>query len=97
MAAPRASQLGLSDELLHAALREARLLRIDSDLVYLPETIEQLKARLTELPEEFTVADFRDAMAISRRQAVPLLEWLDATAVTSRRGDVRVLRQSPQQ
>ena len=97
LAAPRAGQLGLRDEVLHAALREGRLVRIDSDLVYLPETIELLKAQLRDLPDEFTVAEFRDAMGISRRQAVPLLEWLDANAVTSRRGDVRVLRQSPPQ
>ncbi len=96
-AAPRAGSLGLRDELLHAALREDRLIRIDSDLVYLPETIEQMKRRLSDLPSEFTVADFRDAMDISRRQAVPLLEWLDANAVTSRRGDVRILRQTPPQ
>ncbi|NND04116.1 MAG: hypothetical protein HKN91_15145, partial [Acidimicrobiia bacterium] len=97
LAAPRATHLGLREELLHAAVREGRLVRIESDLVYLPETIEQLNIRLRELPHEFTVAEFRDAMEISRRQAVPLLEWLDANAVTSRRGDVRVLRQSPSQ
>jgi len=96
-AAPRASQLGLRDELLHAALREGRLIRVETDLVYLPETIEHIKDRLQQLPTEFTVADFRDAMDISRRQAVPLLEWLDANAVTTRRGDVRTLRQSPLQ
>ena len=67
-------------------------MKVDDDLMYLPETLEELKARLTELPDQFTVAEFRDTMDISRRQAVPLLEWLDANAVTSRRGDHRTLR-----
>ncbi len=67
-------------------------MRIAEDLVYLPETIDEMKRRLGHLPDEFTVADFRDAMGISRRQAVPLLEWLDASGVTVRRGDQRTLK-----
>ncbi len=52
-------------------------------------------SRLDELGEEFTVAEFRDLFEITRRQAVPLLEWLDKNGVTARRGDVRILRQKP--
>lgn len=97
LAAPRAGQLGLRQELLHAALREQRIIRVADDLVYLPETIRQLEVRLAQLPDEFTVAEFRDAMEISRRQAVPLLEWLDANGHTSRRGDVRTVRRNRRQ
>ncbi len=92
LAVPRANQLGLRDELLHAAIREGRLTKITNDLCYLPEQLEAMTARLDELPNEFTVADFRDLMEISRRQAVPLLEWLDGGGWTSRRGDIRSLR-----
>lgn len=95
LAAPRSSQLGLRAELLHAAMREGRLTKIADDLAYLPEQLEELTARLGTLPDEFTVADFRDTMEISRRQAVPLLEWLDANGWTSRRGDLRTLRAPP--
>jgi len=95
LAAPRSGQLGLRSELLHAAIREGRLTRIADDLVYLPEQIEEMLSRLAALPTEFAVADFRDEMGISRRQAVPLLEWLDGQGWTSRRGDVRTLRRSP--
>ena len=91
-AAPRASQLGLRPELLHAAVRRHKLVKVADDLVYLPEQLNAIKEALRDLPAEFTVADFRDRLEISRRQAVPLLEWLDATGVTSRRGDVRSLR-----
>ena len=91
-AAPRAGQLGLRPELLHAAIRRKKLIKVADDLVYLPEQVNAIKDALHDLPEEFTVADFRDRLEISRRQAVPLLEWLDATGVTSRRGDVRSLR-----
>jgi hypothetical protein len=39
-----------------------------------------------------TVAEFRTLTKTSRKYAVPLLEFFDATGVTVRTGDVRVLR-----
>jgi selenocysteine-specific elongation factor len=95
LAVPRSTQLGLRNELMHAAIREGRLTRVGEDLVYLPDQLDEMTKRLADLPMEFTVANFRDAMGISRRHAVPLLEWLDGTGWTSRRGDVRTLRRSP--
>ncbi len=41
-------------------------------------------------PEGFTVADARDALGTTRKYAVPLLNHLDATGVTQRRGDRRI-------
>jgi selenocysteine-specific elongation factor len=92
LAVPRSAQLGLRSELLHAAIREGRLTRVGEDLVYLPDQLDEMTGRLTDLPAEFTVANFRDAMGVSRRHAVPLLEWLDGAGWTSRHGDVRTLR-----
>ena len=92
LAVPRASQLGLQPELLHALLRAEELQRIADDLVYLPGQVIEIESRLSQLPDEFTVADFRDLMGVTRRQAVPLLEWLDSRGVTVRHGDVREVR-----
>ena len=92
LAVPRATQLGLSAELLHALVRDEQLVRIDSDLVYLPEQVRAITETLGALSDRFTVAEFRDALAITRKQAVPLLEWLDKQGVTRRDGDVRTLR-----
>jgi selenocysteine-specific elongation factor len=39
-----------------------------------------------------TMARFRDAVGTTRKHAVPLMEWFDATGVTVRDGDVRALR-----
>ncbi|MFQ5554279.1 MAG: selenocysteine-specific translation elongation factor [Acidimicrobiia bacterium] len=94
---PRASQLGLDDEVFHLLLREGKLVRVADDLVYLPEQIDGIITALGGLKEGFTVADFRDALDLSRRQAVPLLEWLDAAGWTSRRGDVRTVRRRSSQ
>ncbi|PKQ29619.1 MAG: selenocysteine-specific translation elongation factor [Actinobacteria bacterium HGW-Actinobacteria-10] len=40
-----------------------------------------------------TAAQLRDALGVSRKYAIPLLEYFDAQGVTRREGDVRVLRQ----
>jgi selenocysteine-specific elongation factor len=92
LAVPRASQLGLSPELVHALVRSDDLVRIDPDLVYLPEQITDITDRLAMLADGFTVANFRDELGLTRRQAIPLLEWLDAEGWTTRRGDGRIVR-----
>jgi selenocysteine-specific elongation factor len=92
LAIPRTSHLGLDQEVLHTLVREGSLIRIDDDLTYLPEQVEQILDQVGALGDGFTVADFRDALGITRRHAVPLLEWLDRTGVTVRRGDTRSVR-----
>ena len=92
LAVPRASQLGLEADLLHALIRDERLVRVGDDLVFLPEQITAVASTLDLLEEEFTVAEFRDLLEITRRQAVPLLEWFDKQGTTVRRGDTRVVR-----
>lgn len=91
LSVPRVSELGIDRELLHVLLREERLVRVASDLVYLPGQLDDLVGRLQALPDPFTVAEFRDALGVTRKYAVPLLEWLDAKRVTVRNGDVRTV------
>jgi selenocysteine-specific elongation factor len=58
------------------------------------EAIERAAAIATRLaaehPDGFSVGQFREASGTTRKHAVPLLEELDARAVTRRRGDLRV-------
>ena len=68
------------------------MVRISGQLVYLPEQVEDLVAGLAELPDEFTVAQLRDHFGLTRKYAVPLVEWLDAEGYTLRRGDLRSIR-----
>lgn len=92
LAVPRASNLGLSDEVLHALLRSGDLVRIGDDLVLLPDQVKTVTSGLSALPDGFTVAAFRDEFGLARRHAVPLLEWLDAQGWTRRDGDGRSVR-----
>lgn len=92
LAVPRAGQLGLEEEQLHALVRRGDLVLVEADLVYLPQQVDEILTMLNELEEPFTVSTFRDALGLSRRQAVPLLEWLDRTNRTVRDGDLRTVR-----
>jgi selenocysteine-specific elongation factor len=71
--------------------------RVGDDL-YRGSQIDEIRARVEALfreRERMTAADFRDVLGTSRKYAVPLLEWLDARAVTIRNGDYRTLRKKP--
>jgi selenocysteine-specific elongation factor len=86
-----AAELGLDSELVSALVRTGHLLRISDAWIYSPEQVEVLVGVLRTLDEPFTVAEFRDAGRISRKHAVPLLEWADRRGITRRVGDRRHL------
>jgi selenocysteine-specific elongation factor len=65
------------------------------DAVYRDDQIAFLRGALvTALQERKTItpSEYRDLVGSSRKYVVPLLEWFDATGVTLRSGDARVLR-----
>ena len=89
---PVIEELDIDPELLHLKIRTGELVRVSEDLVFLPSQIDQLVEVVRSLPDGFTVADFRDAAGLSRKYAVPILEWTDREGVTVRRGDGRTAR-----
>jgi selenocysteine-specific elongation factor len=67
------------------------------DAVYRRSQIARIREALEKAATAkgtITPAEFRDAIGTSRKFAVPLLEFFDATGITLRSGDARVLRQS---
>ena len=92
LAVPDDTKLGIDPEILHFKVRSGELVRVSPNLVYLPAQIEAMKEMMANLGAEFTVAEFRDAAGLSRKYAVPILEWSDKEGLTVRRGDVRRLR-----
>lgn len=65
------------------------------DALYTGVQLTQIRAKLeSALHKEgqITMAEFRDLVGTSRKYAVPLLEWFDATGATVRAGEVRKLR-----
>jgi selenocysteine-specific elongation factor len=84
------------EAMLRLLLDEGILVRVETDLHYHQESlraiVEQTIAYLQQ-HQEMTVGDFKTLLGVSRKYAVPLLAHLDASGVTLRKGDVRILRQ----
>ena len=86
---PKLKEVGVDAELVHALAREGRLIRVSEEFVYLPQQVGALIGRLGELSDGFTVADFRDATGLTRKYAVPFLEWTDRQGLTTRHQNER--------
>ena len=69
---------------LAAAEKAQRLLRIEEDLVLLPDAPTLAIERLGALPQPFTASQAREALDTTRRVAIPLLEYLDRAGLTVR-------------
>ncbi|HZU24645.1 MAG TPA: selenocysteine-specific translation elongation factor, partial [Bryobacteraceae bacterium] len=79
-----------SRTLLQILLRERTLVRISDDLVFHSSAIDRLHAILAERRgQRFAVPAFKDWTGVSRKYAIPLLEFLDREHVTQREGDFR--------
>lgn len=78
--------------LLQILLRDRKLVRVGEDLVYHGSAVESLREMLAaHKGEQFTVSTFKDWTGISRKYAIPLLEFLDRERVTRRDGDTRIV------
>ena len=78
--------------LLQILLREKRLIRVSDDLVFHRTAMEKLRTMLAARQgAHFNVGTFKDWTGISRKYAIPLLEYLDRERVTRREGDERVV------
>jgi selenocysteine-specific elongation factor len=75
-------------------IKEKILVKLAEDLVYHRATLDtiktKIKARFTP-GVKFGVADFKEAFDITRKHAIPLLEYLDRERFTRRLGNDRIL------
>ncbi len=78
--------------ILQLLLRDKRLVRVSDELVFHASAIQALRALLAQKKgSRFAVPDFKDWTGISRKYAIPLLEYLDREHITRRDGDSRVV------
>ncbi|MBZ5591397.1 MAG: selenocysteine-specific translation elongation factor [Acidobacteriia bacterium] len=85
-------EAGRARSLLQILIREKRLIRISEDLVFHHSAIENLRHLLAgRKAARFSVGAFKDWTGISRKYAIPLLEYLDREHVTRREGDERLV------
>jgi selenocysteine-specific elongation factor len=75
-------------------LREKILIKVSDDLVFHQSALAELRKSLAAqklLSPRLDVARFKDLTGVSRKYAIPLLEYLDRERVTKRVGEVRVI------
>jgi selenocysteine-specific elongation factor len=84
-----------AEKLLHMLLREKSLIRVSPEMIFHQASLTHLKERLsaykTSRGERISVPAFKDLTGITRKYAIPLLEYLDRERVTRRMGDERVI------
>lgn len=84
-----------AERLLQILLREQRLVRVTAELVFHRDALAGLREKLRAYQEaqgpRISVPAFKELAGISRKYAIPLLEYLDRQGVTRRAGDERVI------
>jgi selenocysteine-specific elongation factor len=78
--------------LLQFLIREGHLVRISEELVFHRTALDRLRQDLASIKGTIlTVPGFKERTGISRKYAIPLLEYLDREKVTRREGDQRIV------
>jgi selenocysteine-specific elongation factor len=93
------SRAGLSGdeqhELFQLLLESRKLVRVKESLFFHTAALDAIQDKLVTLlreRKEIGPGDVKDLLGISRKYAIPLLEYFDARRVTTRVGERRVLR-----
>jgi selenocysteine-specific elongation factor len=85
-------ELGRARSLLQILLKDRKLIKINEELVFHASAIDGLRGILVpRTGTKFSVSDFKTWTGISRKYAIPLLEFLDREHVTRREGDSRIV------
>jgi selenocysteine-specific elongation factor len=94
-----AAELGFApatvDRVLKLLQRQRVLVRVDA-LVFHDEALKNLKSEIASLKSaggvsKIDVPAFKERFGVTRKFAIPLLEYLDRERVTRRAGDSRIL------
>jgi selenocysteine-specific elongation factor len=92
----RAGTSGDEDhELFQVLVEGRRLVRVKESLFFHADALEAIQEKLVAClreRKEISPGDVKDLLGISRKYAIPLLEYFDGRRVTQRVGERRVLR-----
>jgi selenocysteine-specific elongation factor len=75
-------------------LRDKILVKVADDLVFHQSALNELKKNIAVYKaksSKINVAQFKDLTGVSRKYAIPLLEFLDRERITKRVGDERII------
>ena len=80
------------ESLLRFPTQQEKILQLGDGLYYCQRALRKIQSELSGLfrdGETRTVAEIRDHLQITRKYAIPLLEYFDRNAITVRNGDRR--------
>ena len=83
-----------AQQIVTLLLRDRILVKIADDLVFHHQALEQLRllvAGYKKTSSRMNVGKFKDLAGVTRKYAIPLLEYLDREHVTRRVGDERII------
>jgi selenocysteine-specific elongation factor len=84
-----------AEKILQILLRDKILVRVTTELIFHRDALAQLRDRLSVFKktktERISVPVFKELTGVTRKYAIPLLEYLDRERVTRRAGDERVI------
>jgi selenocysteine-specific elongation factor len=84
-----------AQKILQMLLREKVLIKVTDELIFHRATVAQLREVLAKYRQErgnkLPIPVFKELTGITRKYAIPLLEYLDRERVTRRVGDERVI------
>lgn len=84
-----------AERILQILLRDKTLVRVTAELIFHRDALAQMRGRLAiykkNRGDRISVPAFKELTGISRKYAIPLLEYLDRERVTRRVGDERVI------
>ncbi len=84
-----------AQKLLQLLVREKVLLKVSEELIFHRDAIGRLRALLADHKKQqgarLSIGAFKSLTGISRKYAIPLLEYLDRERVTRREGDERII------
>lgn len=90
-----AIEAGRAQKIVQLLLREQVLVKVSEELLFHHAAIARLRELLAAHKQKhgdrIAVAAFKELAGVSRKYAIPLLEYLDRQRVTRRAGDQRIL------
>ncbi len=86
-----------TQDIFQLLLDHGTLVRIDEDIYYHKNVLDKIVQTVRDYlhqHQEISIGDVKNLFGTSRKYTVPLMTYMDASNITVRKGDVRVLRET---
>ena len=84
-----------AQQIVTLLLRDHILIKVNEELVFHRQALDGLKAKLLEMKKtspKIDISHFKDVTGVTRKYAIPLLEYFDREHVTRRVGNERIIQ-----